>query len=380
MKLRVSSFDSVRACCALMVMANHLYTETGIAQNHVVFGLLSFPVEAVVGFFVLSGCLIAWQDYGTPARYLRARWVRIVPVYLIVLTATALAMLACGVAVKAGNFAMNVAFLQSFYWQPLLPLSFLAQSWSLSYEFWYYIIFIAVMLAPRLLLPLFLAALAVGIGWYLVPGLPGPLDALTRAFAFLSIWLTGVWVTRLWHRGHSVGLATGVYMLVLGACLARLPFSSPAKFDFGRLFLFGVGFAFFVSSLLPEREGKPRFELGLVTRFVLTAITLAALWRLSSSDTTTKAALSIVLLLPTVVPVLFAGAAQRVLRPLVPALAYVGGLSYALYLVHYPILQVFNATHVLPPVAVIPAVILLSLPLAHLLDYVLQPWLRARLR
>lgn len=42
-----------------MVLVGHLYTETGLPQNRVIFGLVSFGPDAVIGFFVLSGCLIS---------------------------------------------------------------------------------------------------------------------------------------------------------------------------------------------------------------------------------------------------------------------------------------------------------------------------------
>jgi peptidoglycan/LPS O-acetylase OafA/YrhL len=77
----LQSFDFLRAACALMVMAGHLYTEMGLPQNKIIFGMVSFGVEAVMGFFVLSGCLLSMRDYGTTGNYLRARLVRIMPNY-----------------------------------------------------------------------------------------------------------------------------------------------------------------------------------------------------------------------------------------------------------------------------------------------------------
>ena len=58
-KLHLKSFDYLRAACALMVMAGHLYTEMDLPQNKIIFGMVSFGVESVVGFFVLSGCVIS---------------------------------------------------------------------------------------------------------------------------------------------------------------------------------------------------------------------------------------------------------------------------------------------------------------------------------
>jgi peptidoglycan/LPS O-acetylase OafA/YrhL len=69
-----------------------------------------------------------------------------------------------------------------------------------------------------------------------------------------------------------------------------------------------------------------------------------------------------------------------IVRPALPFLVYAGGLSYALYLVHYPLLQIFNATNIFPPIVKILAVVVLAFGAAHLLDYKFQPWIRSRLR
>ena len=70
--------------------------------------------------------------------------------------------------------------------------------------------------------------------------------------------------------------------------------------------------------------------------------------------------------------------AARLLRPATPVMLHVAGLSYALYLVHYPLLQAFNLWRPLPPLIDFVAVVVLSFLLAHALDYVFQPWVRAR--
>jgi peptidoglycan/LPS O-acetylase OafA/YrhL len=72
-------------------------------------------------------------------------------------------------------------------------------------------------------------------------------------------------------------------------------------------------------------------------------------------------------------------AIARLARPIVPFMVYVGGLSYALYLVHYPLVQTFNILSPLPAIVDVAIVAALSLGLAHLLDYKFQPWVRARL-
>ncbi len=382
MTLRLKSFDFLRAACALMVLAGHLCTEMGIATNTIVLGATSFGTEAVVGFFVLSGCLISMQDYGSTGNYLRARLVRILPNYYVMLIFTALAMLAFGVAFPASHLVANALFLQTLDWQAANPLNWYAQSWSLSYEIWYYIAFLAIMARPRLLLPLFVLSLGVGIALYFVPKPPDPVNALLRAFAFFSVWLSGVLVTWLVRRGHGVSMATGAFMMAVGFCLSRVPFSDPAKFDFGLLFNFGVGFAFLVWALVTQAmPGTTRvLHFNLAARTAVSAVALAILWHWSDSFFAMKAVMTCLVVVFALLPEAMVRIVGTLVRPTLPVMYYVGGLSYALYLVHYPVLHVLYQMHPFAPVVNAIIVAVVSLAIAHLLDYGMQPRIAAAVR
>jgi len=383
---RVASLEVLRACCALAVLIAHVWGE-GVDLPH--FGPLTaishYSVEAVVGFFVLSGCVISLQDYPSLGVYWRARLLRLMPIYYAVFVLSLALMLARGAPFTSLQAAGNLLFLQSLDWQPLWPLGFFIPSWSLSFELYYYTAFLAILLVPRLLLPLMMASMVVGLALSLLPAPPAPALWLLRAFAFFSLWLAGVLVTRLVQRGHAVSLGTGVFMFAVGLCLARLPWSEPVKFDYGRLFGVGMGFGFLVWALLsasPVGQAAPRrscLDLGLPLRVALAALLLAVLWQVSASFRSTKWELSLMVAAAALVPALLAALASRVLRPATPVMLYVAGLSYALYLVHYPLLQAFNLWHPMPPMIDFVAVVALSFLLAHALDYVFQPWIRARL-
>lgn len=382
MTLRLHSFDFLRAACALMVLAGHLCTEMGLPTNTILLGATSFGTEAVVGFFVLSGCLISMQDYGSAGNYLRARLVRILPNYYVMLAFTAVAMLAFGVAFPMSNLLANALFLQTLDWAAANPLNWYAQSWSLSYELWYYVGFLAIMAWPRLLLPLFVVSLGVGIALYFVATPPDPVNALLRAFAFFSIWLSGVLVTWLVRRGHGVSIATGAFMMAVGFCLSRVPFSSPAKFDFGLLFNFGVGFAFLVWALVTQamRITTRVLHFNLAARLAISAVVLAMLWRFSDSFLSMRAVMTALVVAFALLPEAMVRIVTTIARPAMPFMTYVGGLSYALYLVHYPVLHVFYWAHPFTPVVNALIVAVLSFAIAHLLDYGMQPRVAAAVR
>jgi peptidoglycan/LPS O-acetylase OafA/YrhL len=266
-------------------------------------------------------------------------------------------------------------------------LRFFIPSWSLSFELYYYTAFIAIVLMPRLLPALLAASITVGFGLYLFAGLPEPAVWLLRAFSYFAMWLGGVLITRLARSGQAVTLGTGAFMFAVGLCLARVPIGAAVKFDFARLFGVSVGFAFLIWALLSASlqvaypaQRRSTLNFILPVRTIIAAMTLILLWGFSDSHRSTKVELSVLLALFTVAPAHLADLTGRLLRPATPFMLYVAGLSYGLYLIHYPLLQAFNLWHPLPPLVDFVLVAALSFLLAHLLEYEFQPWIRAKFR
>lgn len=382
---RLHSLEFLRALCALAVLFNHLVDETtGLRLPPAVTGLFSFGVEAVVGFFVLSGCVISLQHHPDAWQYLRARLLRIMPIYYVVLAASVGLMVWAEEPFTGSELFGNILFLQSLFWQPLLPVPFFIPSWSLSYELYYYLAFLALLAWPRLLVPFFVLSLAAGLALYALPH-AGPVMWLLHPLSLYCLWLAGVAVVALCRRGIAPSLPTASWLLAMGFCLTRLPLSSPAKFDFFRLLGFGVGFAALVWALLAAEAGATErplrgVEIGWPWRCLCAAAVIAALWRFSSSYAPTKEAIAAVLVLVTIAPRQMSDLVGWLARPLMPLMLHVAGLSYALYLVHYPLLQAANDIPSIPPPVRVAIVAALSFALAHLLEYRFQPWLRSRLR
>jgi peptidoglycan/LPS O-acetylase OafA/YrhL len=381
---RLASLECLRATCALVVLFTHLHVEgIGARPNVVLVSLASFSLEAVVGFFVLSGCVISLQDYRDVGHYVRARLVRILPIYYLLLAASVVAMAAFGLSSGPIRIAGNALFVQTLFWDPLFPVKWYIPSWSLAYEIYYYAAFIAIMFRPRLLMPLLSASIAVGLSIYALH-LPESdvLSAMLHPVAYFSMWLLGVVVTRLVRARRAVSLPTGAFAFMIGVCLSRVPFSEPSTYDFFRLFAFATGFATLVWALA-SRAKTPQpattIDFGLMMRCVLSAATLAILWRFSTSHASMKAVVSVGLALFTVAPEVVVRVGSTALQPVKALLIYIGGLSYALYLVHDLLVQISNNFSPLPAGVNIVIVIVLSFALAHALDYKFQPWVRARL-
>jgi peptidoglycan/LPS O-acetylase OafA/YrhL len=383
-KDRLASLECLRAACALAVLFSHLHVESiGLKTNVLLISLASFSLEAVVGFFVLSGCVISLQDYRDVGHYVRARLVRILPIYYLLLAASVGAMAVFGLSSGPLRIIGNALFVQTLFWDPLFPVRWYIPSWSLAYELYYYAAFIAIMFRPRLVMPLLVVSVAVGLLMYPLHLPPSDvLSAILHPIAYFSMWLAGVVVTRLVQARRSVSMATGAFMFMIGICLSRVPFSEPSSYDFFRLFGFGVGFATLLWALVSKAkisQPESTLDFGLIARCALSAATLAVLWHFSTSHTGMKTVVSVGLALFTFAPQVMVRAISAALRPAEPVLVYIGGLSYALYLIHDPLLQISNVFSPLPAVANVAIVAVLSFTFAHALDYIFQPWVRARL-
>jgi peptidoglycan/LPS O-acetylase OafA/YrhL len=148
------------------------------------------------------------------------------------------------------------------------------------------------------------------------------------------------------------------------------------------LFNFGIGFSFLVWALVTDEMTKPSYVLhfNLLARGAISVIALAMLWLLSDSFFAMKAAMTGLVLIFALLPEMMVRVATILVRPMMRFMFYAGGLSYALYLVHYPLMHFFYRTQPFSPIVNVAMVAVLSFALAHLLDYVLQPRLSAALR
>ena len=151
---RVYGLDVVRACAILLVIAGHVI---GIDPTlRALSSVASLGTLGVEFFFVLSGFLIGgiiirllhtnrfntWRDL---CHFWLNRWFRTLPIYYIFF------LFYCAVH---GHFfsqirqhASYLLFLQNLAWP--IPIDFFGQSWSLSIEEWFYLLF------PLLLFGLF---------------------------------------------------------------------------------------------------------------------------------------------------------------------------------------------------------------------------------
>ncbi|KLE35223.1 acyltransferase family protein [Aurantiacibacter luteus] len=296
--------DAVRALAALLVLGGHI-VQVGLYTGPYPFSQ-TMQHNAVIVFFVLSGIVIAHsvdRRHASFRDYAIARAARILPVSLFAIVFGTAAYLVAGelIAPSAGDCwygelspaaVILPAFFLSESWNGVGPV-WNPPYWSLVYEVWFYAIFAAFVFAPR------------GWRWPLM----GLLTAIAgwRIVLMLPIWAFGAWLSR--HASRRVEAVRGVQLIAMGAILVAL----------------SNGWGASVSERTAEWHSAIGYDLKL-SRYFLTD------WLFG---------IGIALAFIGVRPLArrYRAGLDAIRRPIV-ALA---GISFTLYLLHWPILLLLVA-------------------------------------
>lgn len=373
-----SSLEALRGLAALVVFLGHLYVAIPRKQPwlDVLAPVFNWGTEAVILFFLLSGVVIRLSEERRPRRPSEFAFDRLLRIYPLYLFAVAMAIVAARLLAEQlsyGAIVGNVLFVQSLqgYIAPTLPTD--PPLWSLSFELTFYACF-ALVLANRRLMRAWWVAAFVSLCTYSLP-LSWPWASHFRMiFAFSAIWLSGYYLA-MYRDRFRVDAGSAVAVLPLAFAWARIKFL-PDFYDPFRLLGFGLFLLPLFSSAVSSSTRVIR--LPAIGRVVLCVGVVALLWSQSDSLRMTKAALSAASIVgclfgPSLLP--YVRVPDALLRPLV----YLGSVSYALYVVHFPIVAL-TFGRVQNPAIALGIVLALVLALSHLLERVLQPRLARAVR
>lgn len=221
LKVKIRSIQHLRAIAALMVVFHHLAWKA--EQNNLDF--LSWYIVGDAGvdlFFVISGYIMCrtTDDGGVgPLKFLWARVLRIIPLYWVVTTAALVVYIVSPGHVNSSGGTTDLV--GSYTLLPSEGKFLVRNGWTLSYEFYFYLIFsIGLLLGTwaRRSVPLLFIFLAVGVGGWLGFGglwsdfLTNPL-LLEFAFGMAAYSLLKLnYLNRFWYL---VLLLLGVGWLLL---------------------------------------------------------------------------------------------------------------------------------------------------------------------
>lgn len=236
----LKSIQYLRGLAALSVVAMH----TGWTHSDI-------GAAGVDVFFVISGFIMVHVSRRevTPAAFLRARVLRVVPLYWL-LTLAGVALVGLD---DAPRIFASLAFWPHAGWDGrddpvILP------GWTLNYEVFFYLVFAATLLLParRRLIALsvgLVGLVALGIGIH-----PAHIVAATYTGPLLLEFLAGAWLCQAWHRGRLPKGRWGIAMAGFGA-LALLAQAGIGPPDGWRCLTWGVPSLLIVAGALGMETG-----------------------------------------------------------------------------------------------------------------------------
>lgn len=363
---RLTKLEAIRGLAAAYVALSHLAIEHfGVRQPAI------FAQGAVMLFFIMSGFVICYStgkvEPGESPRggfkdYFIKRFRRIFPLFVMAMGLGYLAdSYAAGAWVAADRRVLlgNVLMLQdALHWKPGVYFDTFhnGPAWSLSYEWWYYMMFFPLLVAPvawrwRKWVVFALATLAFVSSALVVPDVQKKMGfSGWHSFGFANflllfpVWWAGVEMAREYQETSRVTIRRQLPSVVV-------------------LWIFAFAFAAWYAQpqhhLYAEVKGieqEMKFEAGELKHFGFAAVLLTGglLWN----------ALGWPLFKQTV------GHFER-LAP----------ISYGIYIIHMPVLIALKASPIAEHAWLFaPAFLLSVIVLSYLLEVVVQGWINAATR
>jgi peptidoglycan/LPS O-acetylase OafA/YrhL len=341
--LKLVRLEGLRGVAALTVVIAHLAPMTDARVSLGPFlGLCSWGRAAVITFFILSGVVIRLAYDRRPRGrldFLGDRAVRLLPLYYTALGVAVLVHLALVGPPDLWTVLGHLIFLQSDDRHVLVPLWTNEPLWSLSYEIFFYLLFAATIGSRQktgIAVWAVVAVATIGVQW-LVPregfgrfcvSLPG----------YSLLWVLGYYLHDI-ARVMAVGRVTalGAATLVPLASRVEIPgFEDPAAGDI----LAGIALApLFVHTLQVEalhvipgrRLPMSCLAWGFVLLLALTALPTSAIPRARLPHII----LPLVAIPGFILASRWLGWPSRANRPAL----FLGRISYALYVIHFPIMR-----------------------------------------
>jgi peptidoglycan/LPS O-acetylase OafA/YrhL len=339
--------EFIRGAAALLVLITHIVILNPTLNKLGLNVISNWGTESVMIFFILSGLVINLSQTSNPkktAGFILNRLIRLYPQFLIgfILGIAALVILKLPIPnfkILFGNVCM-VSTLQGYL---VTTLHSNGPIWSLTFEMFFYLVF----------------ALSIGkkqqvflLGWLICSLLILPfyysdihnsiLQHLISMFSFSPIWLLGYFIYQYKHLFY-VDIYTALISVSLLPLVSRLHFSDfiydPLKF---LLFAF-ISFPFFRYALQGKNEGK-KFTLFLMGVIYLLMIVL--LWYNSDAQKVSKFFYTSLPILSVLVYFVIKKLNQiDYLKKVIHSFGKIlGKYSYAIYIVHFPIMMVLANT------------------------------------
>lgn len=204
MKQKLLRLEALRGLAALYVFAGHLALERMTPKSDWAGFVFRFGQEAVMLFFILSGFVVYYSTQAnigiTFSNYFWRRFKRIFPIFWVAILLSYISQRLLLGAVPNHEFKEligNLCMLQDFrYAKPGVwfePVFGNNPLWSLSYEWWFYMMFFPIYRIVREQSQIHVVAGISGLGWISYNICP---NQLSLFLAYFIVWWNGVELAR----------------------------------------------------------------------------------------------------------------------------------------------------------------------------------------
>jgi len=368
--------EFVRGGAAVFVLIAHIFellpSTGGLAHAN----FIKVGTDAVMIFFILSGCVINISQSRNPkskSEFLINRLLRLYPQFLIgILMAIAVIHLLKMAAPSHSDIFGNLFMVSSLQGYIVPSIETNSPVWSLSFEMGFYLLFMLTIgsYKKRLLWFWFVLSLLVLPLYYSYFSKIGVVNHIIAILSFSSIWLVGYFVYE-YRNIFYTDTKTAVLSVALLPLISRLNIFS-SSYDPFKYLLFAIAAAPFFRYCLQEKaSGK---KLNIIYPLIAYAVLVGTIFLNSESKFMSKVVYSA---LPTLLLALYyalksLNLEHRATQFVNKTGAVTGRYSYSLYISHYPIVFFLSVAVKSDAVYLILSVILVCL-VTYIFDNVWQP-------
>jgi peptidoglycan/LPS O-acetylase OafA/YrhL len=202
MTKKLNILEAVRGGCALYVFLNHLLFNSFLSKTSLFSVFFRFGQEAVILFFLMSGFVIqlSWSRKKTSfSDFFFKRFLRIYPLFLFGILLVLVYESVCNLSIDIKTLVGNLLMLQDV--DSIKPGTIVGTFgntalWSLSYEWWFYMLFIPISSFKNKNVIAVAIVIISGILYFIYP------IQIFRWLMYFGIWWSGVMLADLMLLGR----------------------------------------------------------------------------------------------------------------------------------------------------------------------------------
>lgn len=376
------SLEGLRGICAITVAFSHIQGNKILVKDfNTLLSYLNFNHIAVLIFFVLSGYVIGVNyplNNFEVKDYLKKRLIRLYPIYIIIVVFCMLI---------EPNLDLKLVFSQVFLLQNILPtFTTNVVLWSINYEIVFYVIFLILPHHLKSIKLILIACAIISFVAYLNPTIPSVLGGYLSGICF---WIAGLYLSKIKEVNSSLKIKP-IFSLFICAVLYN-------QLVPGIVLLNGVGL-------------KSLSQLSIVSFADLVTLPFCLLFVIEAGNLKVKNHLlnflycfTFIIPLLILVFIVYKGRLNESLRwevcsvlfllssltyfikqqtDFLSKAAYWGSLSYAIYIIHYPIGyylgSIYQASGIFEDIIIILIWGIITFVLSYLLEKEIQPGIKKR--